>query len=83
MKPLFNNILIKIEKAENVTSSGIFIANDTDKKLERAVAVAVGDEVLKVKVDDTIIFKDYNADTITIDKQEFSFIKEEHILATL
>jgi chaperonin GroES len=83
IKPLFDKVLIEVEKVENVTSSGIILSVETEKKLEKATVKAVGEDVTKLKKGDIIIFKDYNYDTIEIDDEEYSFIKEEDVLAKL
>lgn len=82
MTPLFDKLLIEIHKQEEVTSSGIYIATTDEKKLEKAKVLAIGEDTQgKVQPGDTIVFKSYNADTIEIDQQEYSFIKEEDVLA--
>ena len=83
MKPLFDKVLIEIEKVETVTSSGIILARDVNEKVERAKVVAVGPDCTTVAKDDGIIFKSYSADTIKLEDKEYSFIKEEDIFAIL
>lgn len=83
IQPLFSNILIEIAKAKEVTKSGIILNSERDKKTEVAVVIATGDAVEKVKKGDSIIFKGYSADAVIIEDIEYSFIKEEEILAIL
>lgn len=82
-KPLSSNVLIKIEKADEKTKSGIVLISEQDKKLEKAEVIEVGKDVKLVKKGDTILFKSYSPDTINIDDEELSFIKEEEILAKI
>lgn len=82
MQPLFDKVLIGVEKAETMTTSGIILTRKEDEKLERAVVLALGDDCTsRVKVGDRVVLKGYSYDTITLDGEEFSFIKEEDILA--
>jgi len=81
MIPLFNNVLIEIQKQETVTTSGIILTTAEDKKLEKATVLAVGEDCTKLKQGDTILFKSYSADTIELNRKEITFIKEEDVLA--
>ena len=84
IQPLFDKVLIDIQKQEQVTGTGIFIGGNEEAKLEKAVVLEVGDDVMKLKKGDTILFKAYSADTIKMDplkNEELSFIKEEDALA--
>lgn len=83
IKPLSDRILIEVEKKAEVTSSGIYMPETDDEKLERAIVVEVGDEVTNVKKGDAILFKGYSADTIDLEGEEVCFIKEEDVLATI
>ena len=82
MTPLFDKILIDIYKAETTTKSGIILTTENDKKVEKAKVLKVGpDCVSQLKKGDTILFKGYSADTVAVDDKEYSFIKEEDVLA--
>jgi co-chaperonin GroES (HSP10) len=80
MKPLFDKILIEPEKTEAITSTGIYLTQG-EKKLEQAIVLDVGEEVKTVTAGQKIVFKNYNIDTIEIDKVEYSFISESEVLA--
>ena len=83
MTPLFDKVLIQIQKAETLSSSGIYLP-DKEEKLEKATIIKMGpDCVSNLKENDTIVFKGYNADTIVIEDIEYHFIKEEDILACI
>lgn len=86
IQPLFDKVLIEIEREKTMTTSGIIIdrGNKEESKLEKAVVLEVGEDVVKLKKGDTILFKAYSADTIKLDPlkdEELSFIKEEDALA--
>jgi len=83
MIPLFNQVLIEIKKKELVTSSGIHLATAEDGKLEEATVIAVGDDCVKLKAKDRILFKSYSTDTIKLGGEDVSFIKEEDVLAII
>lgn len=79
--PLFDKVLIEIEKEKDVTTTGIYIPTNEERKLEKAVVIEIGEDVTKLKPGDNILFKSYSADTITIDEKDHSFVKEEDVLA--
>lgn len=82
-EPLFNNILIEVQKAETITSSGIILTNEAEN-LEKAIVIALGPDCqTTLKENDTILLKSYSADTIKLDGKEYSFVKEEEILAKM
>jgi chaperonin GroES len=83
MKPLKNFIQINIEKPDKETKGGLIIPDSQEKRLEKAKVVAVGKEIEQVKKGDTILFKQFSTDTIEVDSKEFSFIKEEDVLAII
>jgi len=83
MNPLFDKILIDIQKAETVTSSGIILSRNEDQKLEKATILKLGPDCIStLQEGDTILFKSYSSDAIELDGKEYSFIKEEDVLCT-
>ena len=82
MTPLGDRVLLDIEEEAAVTSTGFILPEKKDNKLERATVIALGDECVgKVAVGDKVVIKGYSYDTITLDSKEYSFAKEEDILA--
>lgn len=84
MTPLFNRLLIEVNKEEIVSASGIIIPDTLEaKKLEQATVIAAGADCTVVKAGDTILFKEYSADTIEKGGKEYNFIEETDVLATV
>ncbi|MFA6972881.1 MAG: co-chaperone GroES [Gallionella sp.] len=81
IKPLNNNVLIEIEREQEVTKSGIIISTgDTNTVTEKAKVISPGASEV-VKKGDTIYYKAYSLSPIEIDGKTYHFIKEEEILA--
>ena len=91
IKPLNNNVVLKKEKIEQKTQSGI-ILSQKEKDTEYAIVVAVGKGKLDsnnnlvpldVKVGDKIIYKSYSPTKITFKNEEYLIVSSDDILATL
>lgn len=85
IKPLGENVLVKISKADQKTKSGIVLPDtaSVDRPQEGRV-VAVGDsEKIKVKKNQVIIFAKYSGSEIKIDGSDFLILKSEDILAVV
>jgi chaperonin GroES len=84
IQPLFDKVLVKPQKAEDKTASGIYIP-DTAKqdKPQFGEVIAVGGETKVVKVGQTIAFAKYGPTEISLEGEDYLIIKEEDILATL
>ncbi|MEY3470781.1 MAG: hypothetical protein RLZZ223_131 [Candidatus Parcubacteria bacterium] len=84
IQPLFDKVLIKPQKAEEKTASGIYIP-DTAKhdKPQFGEVIAVGGEVKIVKVGQKVAFAKYGPTDINMEGEDYLIVKEEDILATL
>ena len=90
IRPLYNNIVLKKEKASNTTASGIIISQK-EKEEEFAVVVAVSDldEVkindkyykMPLKVGDKVMYKKYSGTDIKDGDEDLILIMAEDILA--
>jgi chaperonin GroES len=93
LKPLNNNVVLKVPTKEEVTASGIVLPDTVDKeKPEQAEVVAVGSGKLlengsraemNVKPGDQVVFKKYSPDDIKIGEEEYLVISENDILAII
>ncbi len=93
LKPLFNNVILKVASREEVTKSGIVLPDTINKeKPEKAEVIAVGEgkvldngEVAKmsVKVGDQVVFKKYSPDEIKIDGEDYLVLSENDIIAII
>ncbi len=83
--PLGENVLIKMEKPEEVTASGIYIPETaSEDKSQQGVVESVGEsEKIRVKKGQTVIFKKYGGEEITIDKTDYVVVKTEDIIAVI
>ena len=92
IKPLYNNVLLKKEKAANETKSGI-ILTQKEKNEDYAIVAAVSDlkEVkindkvytMPLKVGDKVMYKKYSGTDIKDhdNEEEYILISAEDILA--
>ena len=91
LKPLNDNVVLKKEKVEYKTASGIILTKEGKEEPSYAIVVAVGDGLmvdgkrvpLTVKVDDKVVFKKYSTTEFKIDEEEYLVISEKDILAIL
>ena len=92
IKPLYNNVLLKKEKASNQTASGIIISpKEEDEEFAVVVAISdceevkVNDKVYKMplKVGDKVMYKKYSGSEVKQDDEEYILIKAEDILGIL
>jgi chaperonin GroES len=93
IKPLSNRVLVKrLEEEVQKTAGGIIVPDTAKEKPQRGKVVAVGpgrmtDEgeriKVEVKVGDEILFGKWSGSEITVDGQEYLFMKDDDILAVL
>jgi chaperonin GroES len=84
IKPLGDNVLVKMRKQERKTKSGIVLPDTADDdKPQIGEVMAVGDDSkkIRVKAGDKIIFAKYSGTEIKIDNEEYLILKSEDILA--
>ena len=90
IRPLYNNVLLKKEKASNTTSSGI-ILSQKDKNEDYAVVAAVGTgkivdgkkEEIPLSVGDKVMYKKYSGTDVKYEEEEYILISAEDILAVV
>jgi chaperonin GroES len=93
IKPLANRVLVKrLEEEMQKTAGGIIVPDTAKEKPQRGKVVAVGPGRLtddgerikvEVKVGDEILFGKWSGSEITIDGEEYLFMKDDDILAIL
>ncbi len=89
LKPLHDNVILKKEKAEKKTASGIILSGDVKEQPSFASVIAVGDGMtvdgkkvpMTVSVGDRVVFKKYSTTEIKIEEEEYLIIAEKDILA--
>ncbi|HHU56521.1 MAG TPA: co-chaperone GroES [Acholeplasmataceae bacterium] len=91
LKPLHDNVVLKKEKVEQKTASGIILTGDVKEEPSYATVVAVGEGAyvdgkkvpLTVKVGDKVVFKKYSTTEVKIEEEEYLIISEKDILAII
>ncbi len=93
IKPLGNRVLVKrLEEEMQKTAGGIIVPDTAKEKPQRGKVMATGpgkisDEGkridVEVSVGDEVLFGKWSGSEITIDGDEFLFMKDEDILAIL
>ncbi len=83
--PLADRVLVKTEKTEAKTASGIIIPDTAQEKTQIAVVLAVGDdkEKIKVKEGDRIMYDKYAGTSIKIEGEDHLILKADDIIAII
>lgn len=87
IKPLADRVLVKNEKPETKTASGIIIPEAAQEKTQTATVVEVGpgteDEKVTVKKGDKIMYDKYAGTQIKIDGEDHLILKMSDIIAVI
>ncbi len=87
LRPMADNILLKAAEAEETTSSGIILATANKEKPGFFEVVSAGpgtkDVEVTVKPGDKVVVGKFVGTDITLDKEEYKFVKQEDILAVV
>lgn len=87
IKPLADRVLVKNDKAETKTASGLFIPEAAQEKTQIATVLAVGpgteDEKITVKVGDKIMYDKYAGTQVKIDGEDHLILKMNDIIAII
>lgn len=87
VKPLKDRVLVKNDKAETKTTSGIIIPEVAQEKTQTASVVAVGpgtkDEEITVKIGDRIMYDKYAGTQVKIDGEDHLILKMSDIIAII
>jgi chaperonin GroES len=83
VKPLGENILVKLIKLNQKTKSGIFLpeTTSTDRPQEGRVLAIGTSEKIQVKKGQTVIFAKYSGTEIKMGADECLILKAEDVLA--
>ena len=91
IKPLYDNVLLKVEEKEEKTASGIILSTKAQDETSYAKVAAVGNGALpdgktitmSVKVGDRVVFKKYSTTDIKDGEQKYMLIAAKDILAVI
>lgn len=83
--PLGENVLIKIDKQDKKTDSGIILPeNASQEKPQEGRVIEIGDsKKITVKKNQKVIFNRYGGTEVKIGSEEYLIIKNEDILAII
>ena len=87
LKPMADNVLLKAHEQAETTASGIIL--DTTNKEKPAIyeIVSVGpgtkDVTMTVKAGEKVVVGKFVGTDVTIDKEEYKFVKQDDILAVV
>lgn len=87
IKPLADRILVKNDKAETKTASGLIIPEAAQEKTQTAEVIAVGPgtdkEKITVSVGDRIMYDKYAGTQIKIDGEDHLILRMSDIIAVI
>jgi chaperonin GroES len=87
VRPLADRVLVKQEKAETKTASGIIIPETAQEKTQTATVSAVGpgteDDKVTVKVGERVMYDKYAGTAIKIDGDDYLILKNSDIIAVI
>lgn len=92
LKALNDRVVIKQDKAETTTASGLFLASDSKEKPQTGIVIYVGEGrrtkdgsliPMNVKVGDKVIFSKYGGAEIVLDDEEVLIVKSDDIYAII
>ena len=84
LRHLNDNVILKKEKAETTTASGIILTNPKEEKSNQAIVVAVGtkcDDELKEGI--RVIYKEYSGTKFNDNDDEYLILAQKDILAII
>lgn len=91
IKPLFDRVVLKIEKEQTTNVGGIFLPDMSKEKSQIAIVVAVGnggnvdgkETKMEVKVGDRVLFSKFAGTEFKYNNEELLIIKQTDILAVI
>ena len=85
IKPLADRILVKNDKAETKTASGLIIPEAAQEKTQTATVVEIGpgtdDVKITVKKGDRIMYDKYAGTQLKIDGEDYLILKMTDVIA--
>lgn len=87
LKPMADNVLLKAHEAAETTVSGIVLATTNKEKPAIFDVVSVGpgtkDVTMTVEPGQKVVVGKFVGTDVTIDKEEYKFVKQDDILAVV
>jgi len=88
IQPLADRVLLKAIQKDNITASGIYLMEGSNKErpyMYEVVAVGPGKdgEKMEVKVGDKVLSGQYSWDDVKVDGEEYKIVAQQYILAVV
>ena len=87
LKPMADNVLLKAHEQAETTASGIVLATTNKEKPAIYEIVSVGpgtkDVTMTVEAGQKVVVGKFVGTDVTIDKEEYKFVKQDDILAVV
>ena len=87
LKPMADNVLLKAHEAQETTVSGIVLATTNKEKPAIYEVVSAGpgtkDVTMTVRAGEKVVVGKFVGTDVTIDKEEYKFVKQDDILAVV
>ena len=87
LRPMADNVLLKAHEAPETTASGIILATTNKEKPAIYEVVSIGpgtkDVTMTVEVGQKVVVGKFVGSDVTIDKEEYKFVKQDEILAVV
>ena len=91
LKPLADRVVLKQNKAEERTASGIFLTSSAQEKPEVYEVVEVGpggivdgnEVAMVVKPGQSVLVGKYSGSKVKLDDQEYTIVRQSDILAVI
>lgn len=92
LKPLGDRVIIKQDKAEEKTASGLYLAGDSKEKPQTGKVLAVGPGKINnhgelipmpVKEGDRVIYSKYGGNEVLCDDEEVLIVRADDIYAVI
>ena len=89
LKPIGDNIVVKMTEVEETTKSGIILTSSAKEKPQIAEVIAVGpggvvdgkEVKMEVNAGDKVITRQYAGTTVKLENEEYIIVKQSDILA--
>ena len=92
LRPLGDRVLVKPDKAEQKTASGLYISSGAQEKPQRGEVIAVGAGKLDdkgeripvdVKVGDVVIYGKYGGNEVKVEGEDYLLMRDSDIYAVV
>ena len=92
LRPLGDRVLVKPEKAEQKTASGLYISSGAQEKPQRGEVIAVGAGKLDdkgeripvdVKAGDEVFYGKFGGNEVKVDGEDFLLLRADDIYAII